>query len=116
MIEYKLGQELWIELFGYGRTAGRLLKVTKIGRKWVSLGDDRHPDQFRVEIGEVRVDGGGYGCAGRLWNTEQECDDNRTLEKGWEQLMLNLRYLGGAPKGLTLEKLLEVKKLLGFDP
>ena len=112
MITYTVGQELWYEP-GHTHTGlGRVVRVQKVGRKWVTLGDHWFPDRYRVKVDEVAVDGGDYSSPGRLWNSKQECREYRELEREWKALRNALTR--DMPESLTLESLNEAKRLLGL--
>jgi hypothetical protein len=118
-IDYKVGMKLWFQPNGYSRSdgPGHYLVVTKVGRKWVSLGDSDRPqwsDRYRVEVGEVAVDGNNYSSPGNVWATKEECEKASLLSKEWSEFARKLTYQS-VPDGLTIEALQQVKTLLGIS-
>lgn len=113
MIEYKLGLMLWYEPTDLRHSTGFPLKVTKVGRKWVDLGDDRYPQRYRVAIGQVAVDGGQYSSPGRVWLSQSECLVRRDLEKQWRDVAHEM-LRSQPPAGLMPEHMREAKRLLGI--
>jgi hypothetical protein len=116
-IDYKVGMKLWFQPYEARREQGRYFEVTKVGRKWVSLGDPDRPQwgaRYRVEIGQRQVDGENYSSPGSVWATKEECEEASLLSKEWSEFARKLTYQS-VPDGLTIEALQQVKILLGIS-
>lgn len=110
-----VGQKLYIV---YDRNVSRngteFLVVTKIGNKWATL---QHPDRTwatseRVDLEDMRLDGGQYSSPGKAYLSEQHYKTEMELNEAWRAFQQSLSY-SQAPKGLTIEKLEQIKVLLG---
>lgn len=81
----QVGQKVWIECTDYGRKGEvRESEITKIGRKYVYVGD------MRFYIDTMQEDAGVYASNRRLWLSKQDYEDNRELDKNFWELKRRL--------------------------
>lgn len=107
MIEYKVGQTLWYYPSHYANSRkGFEVTVESVGRKWVRLSSG-----MRVEKSSRVVDGGEYSSPGELWLDEEEHQKHQELSSTWRAFLAGMSW-HQLPKGLTLEKIEAMKKLL----
>jgi hypothetical protein len=113
MIEYKVGAQVWF-VPRYGGP-GQELTVTKVARKWVTLGNGRHIDRYRVELGSDQVDGGEFSSPGKVWESREVWDAHNKLEQVWDATMeeLRKRYYR-LPEGVSVEHIQQIRRILGY--
>ena len=59
-------------------------QVTKIGRRWITVGTTFGSIRFDAETGQI--DGGQYMPPGRVWASEQEYLESTEAHQAWGQL------------------------------
>ena len=91
--------------------------VTKVGRKWVEYQLDgsgwRNPDD-RFDAETMRMDGGHYASPGVVYLSEDDYKSATELSKAWLSFVWGLEK-GRAPDGMTMEKLGQIKSILGME-
>lgn len=98
-MKYVVGQEVWLK-FPYN--PARVAKVTKVGRKWVTIDDAYRVLQGAATIADLDV---------RIFCSRAEIDSYQSLWNEWCSFRKNLPIR--PPASLTLEALQQVQKLLG---
>lgn len=115
MLGVKKGQKVWLESSAY-REKGRVLTVDKVGRRWITFVEDTHIHVDRdSDVAYERKTGDTYR-RGKIWVSEEEACAAKALFAQW----LNFcSTLGSAkykpPRGMTLERLVEARKILGME-
>lgn len=108
-MKLEVGQKLWFVPGTYSNARGREVVVVHIGRKWAELADSN-----RVEIETLKVDGGKYGYLGQCYLTRQEHEKSEALRREWSDFCHALSGWTRPPEGMTREKIVEARKLLGI--
>jgi len=102
----KVGQELYC-VWRY-RKVCMMVAITKIGRKWAEIGNDR------VCLDSMIIDGGpSYGTSGHAYLSKEEHDNEMALADAWQRFSKGVSY--SLPEGMTLPKLAKAAELLGID-
>lgn len=106
-----VGMTVWVV---YSRRHGDGVErtITKIGRKWAYT-DLRNQ---RFDINSWCIDGGDYVSTGEVYASEQAFKDHLALQKEWQSFHGIVRQLSwsNVPGGMTLEKIQQIKALLGM--
>lgn len=102
-----VGDKLYFVPFHLSYMMPRYVTVLKIGRKWAELDNGR-----RVDIATMTVDGKGYSSPGRCYKSEEEYTTSTKLAREWEVLRCRVSNQFGPPKGMTIEKISQIKGLL----
>lgn len=107
-IHYKVGQKLWLVTM----RGGRPVEVTKVGRKWVQLGD-----RLRVAVGSIKAEEPGYGGVGEVWISQEVHAAAQSaaadMEAAWEPLRKHFSAWH-PPPGTTFEQLTAIREILGL--
>ncbi len=84
---FHVGQVVLVALTGNSRGPVRLVerKVTKVGRKWVTLEHDTRFER-EGERGKFVLDGGDYSSPGRVYLSLQDYEDEEKLYTAWSLL------------------------------
>jgi len=98
-MDWQVGMEVWV-VPPYGRP--RAAKVTKIGRKWVTLDGGRE----RFEAETMHLDSGGFGSPGTVWLSEDEWKDHAARNDAWRKLKNSMPW--DVPKRITLDRINEL--------
>jgi len=106
--KYKVGQTLWFASHERHRRSG-LVKITSIGRKWLSL-----DNKERADKNTLIVDGGVYCSPGQCYLTQDEYFDKRDKENAWSQLWMKVNRSGyqKPPESITIESIRQAHDLL----
>ena len=91
---FYIGQKLWFVPSSRHRTEYEVT-VTKIGRKWITIGHDR------FDADSMWLDGGRYSSPGRVWLTRTDWEARKARDALWNTFwqMMNRQYR--APDHLT---------------
>ncbi len=108
---FQVGQTVWVRLFHPRLKTLHPYTITKIARKWVTLGDDT----YRFDLKTMELDGKGYSSPGRVYLSEEQYDQEVALGAAWDTLRTRARDNMTAPTGVTTERILQALKLLGLD-
>lgn len=111
-MQYVLRQTVWFVEDNNVRSQYEL-HVTKVARKWVSLSfepNSRHP-RWRVEQGEVDVDGG----RGTVYASKEAYEAKLRLDLAWWALEDDIKASWRRRKA-SLEDIKQARVLLGLDP
>jgi hypothetical protein len=81
-----------------GDPTPRTETITKVGRKWITLGDDYRQARFDAET--MRIDGGTYSSPGMVYADKEDYLRTSLKEKLWKDF--RLRLPDAAPDHFTL--------------
>jgi hypothetical protein len=73
--------------------------ITKIGRKWITIGEGYKPYRFDAET--LFLDGGDYSSPGRVYASERDYLESTERQKAWGEFYRRLSY--ECPEHLTLD-------------
>ena len=59
--------------------------VVSVGRKWATLATEYHRE-YRLQIGQVWVDAGGYQSPGRIWESREAYESAVERDHAWRKL------------------------------
>ena len=104
------GQVVWY-VPNYGSTHSRNLTITKVGRKWAET-EDRH---LRIELGTTDVHETNYGLRGTVYESKELWERAARLQAAWDDLRLDTYRRRWRPAHMTLEAIVEVRRLLGLE-
>ena len=99
----KVGQKLW---YVPSRGASYEVEVTKVGRKWATVGEGFRPE--RIDLETWYADG---SSPGRCYLNQETYLQELELSKVWGRLQEAIRY-GTRPDGVTLDDIKQAMKLL----
>ena len=103
---YTVGQQLWYQPTQYG--SARLVTITKIGRKWLTVGLGLHVDKETLS-----ADGGEYMSPGQCYLSEADYHAKVNLDHQWAQLLRDIpRYT--RPAHITIDQIKQVRCVLGL--
>ena len=72
-----------------GKPQPRTAKITKVGRKWITLEDaDRYPTRFDAKT--HRIDGGQYSSPGRVYASKEEYRETTEKQDLWRNFCSRL--------------------------
>lgn len=116
---FELGQTIWIHF--YQRSLGVALSphtVTKIGRKWVTLGNGFRENAYRFDVDTLELDGGDYTSPGKVYLSEEAYHQETALMGAWKVFQDRIRFFGyqTTPKGLTLADIEAASNALKLKP
>lgn len=101
---YHVGQKLWC-VMDRNRRHEFEVEVTKVARKWVSIGkrygDGPPRDCGRFQIDGSHLDGGQWSSPGRVWPSKEAWETYRDLEKAWSDFRMNISRTYHMPEHLT---------------
>jgi hypothetical protein len=105
---YSVGQKLWY-VPTKRRGDPREVEITKVGRKWLSLDNDR-----RVAVDGLYADGGQYSSPGRAYISKEAWERETSLRKAWDMLSMEIDRTRRVPADVSVETIHQVRQLLGF--
>ena len=108
---FTVGQQLWYQPAHWGarETKGYLVTITKIGRKWLTVGRN-----LRVDKETLIADGGEYASPGGCYLSEADYYDAKNLDHQWAQLLHDIpRYT--RPAHITIDQIKQVRCVLGLS-
>jgi hypothetical protein len=91
-----------------GDPTPRTETITKVGRKWITLGDDYRQARFDAET--MRIDGGTYSSPGRVYANEEDYRSTTLKEKLWQDLYI--RLTSQAPDHFTVDDVKSIRSLV----
>lgn len=101
-VTLEVGQTLWY-VPNWGRHAqGHEVTVTKVARRWASLGRGWP----RIDKNTLWADGGDYGSPGRCYLSEAHYRESEALQALWRDF--SRRLSSTPPGGLTEARLREI--------
>ncbi len=107
---FKVGQRVY--RLTYNNLSGNLHPdiVTKVGRKWISLQNDR-----RFDAETLKMDGSntGYG-PGRVYLSAETYRDECALSQAWNEVRSLVAGSYSTPDGVTPEAINQALTLLGL--
>lgn len=101
-----VGQTLW---WVPGRGTPSEVTVAGVGRKWAQL--DNHK---RIDVVTLEADGAGYTSPGRCYRDRSVYEAGVHLAREWADLRKAVSGSYIARPGVTVEQIVQAKKLLGF--
>jgi hypothetical protein len=108
-MDFQVGQTV-IFVGAHRHNAGaKEMKITKIGRKWLSL-----ENGYRVDRETLAADGAGYVSPGRAYVTREEYEAKLALENEWEGLCKVIRS-SYSPTTSNIQAVREAKRLLNIE-
>lgn len=110
MSAYKVGQELYYEPFDARDRNNRMVRIIKIGRKWLEL--DGTWSKMRADIETLLVDGGKYSPPGQCYLSREARETEVLLLKGWRDLAKQIDGARTVPDGVTFEDIGKARELL----
>lgn len=113
--KFEVGMSFFYRPNGRKDDAGSIVKITKIGSRWITLSNtlriDRTSDQWR------HVDGGIYSSPGVLWYNEQEyleCMMVKRIIRAIER-KFQFTYSPSSVLNVSLDNAKQAAKLLGVE-
>ena len=88
----KIGRELWAVQTMNGKPRGFVVKVTKVGRKWITLDNG-----WRCDRVTGIVDGGAYSPPGKVYATKQFWLDELENKRVWDIFCAGVRNIATPP-------------------
>jgi hypothetical protein len=83
-----------------GEPKPRNAKVSKVGRRWITLDDPAHPPT-RFDAETHRIDGRGYTSCGKVYVDEEAYRATTLMEQMWKDLRSRMPWT--APKHFTCD-------------
>ena len=103
-----VGCELWyVPNSRHGGGQGKVA-VVKVGRKWAALDNGE-----RIDKDEWYVDGKGYSSPGACYASQADYEEQTEIGQAWIKFCRDFNY--SKPAGLTLERLAQIRSLLGME-
>jgi hypothetical protein len=109
----KAGDAVWFVPREKYNGPPRELTVTKVGRKWATLGEGWR--SMRADLVTWDVDGGEYSSPGQLYALEDEWQTEKKLEEHWSVFLRWVSRRYRRPKHLTATQIEEVFAVLRGD-
>ncbi|MEY2875887.1 MAG: hypothetical protein RLZZ373_3258 [Pseudomonadota bacterium] len=110
---FEVGQKLQFVRRGFHKTP-EVVTISKVGRLWVTVSGSSAALRFALRDPEMQVgEAGSEHCYGRCYRTVREHTDFVELERAWTRLNRDTSY-AGRPADMTLEKIAEIRQLLGL--
>lgn len=106
-INFKVGQELYVPRKAVGFKSPYPVTITKIGKRWLSLSNNH-----RADIDTLSVDGGAYSSPAICYLSIEAIKGDSLLKSAWDDFKLDVYHHGGIPEGLTVEAIVQMRKLL----
>lgn len=111
-MKYELGQTMWYVPF-YG--APGLVTVTKVGHKWVELGNPERPRlwcQVGTDSEVVRPQEKGRSSPGTIWASKEVWEAHVASQVEWVKLRKDMGTDAFASTGASVEDIAAARKLL----
>lgn len=109
--DWKVGDTLYlVPTYRAGRA--ETLPITKIGRKWLTVGKDYHT--VRVDKQTLAVEGGGYATKYVAYRSQWDYLDQMARREYWVKFW---RGISGStpPAHLTMEDIVRIARECGVD-
>lgn len=111
----KVGDKLWRVLANHRHIDGPgvEVEVTKVGRKWATIGQGYQP--YRIDLETWSIDGGDHSSPGRCYASQETYRESIRLQDAWRKLMsfMSSTY-GNVPPGIDLAWIEAVHEKLGI--
>ncbi len=109
--EFHVGQVVFV-VYNKNRSGGGTceLSVTKIGRKWVTIGAGWREERFDPRT--MMLDGKEYDSHGKVWLYKEEWERDSVDGKAWDEFRRNIPY--ARPHGVNAEAVATIKRILGM--
>ena len=108
MAKYYVGQKLWLNPKHGRREHGREVEVKIVGRKWITLDDNRC---FLATSGLPAM-ASSYDW--QVFESEEHATRYRRIRNNWSALAQHFRHMP-MPADMTTERIVAAAKLLGID-
>jgi len=102
----KVGQKLW---YVPRRSAPYEVEVTKVGRKWATVGEGYRAE--RIDLETWYADGRGYSSPGRCYLSQEDYVTELDLSRLWAHLQREIQY-SRCPGGVTINDIKQAMELL----
>jgi hypothetical protein len=114
---FSVGQTVFVARSQHGRgmpapEALDEVKITKLGRRWISLVSDRGWPAGRFDATTRALDGEGYSSPGSVWTSREEYTEHLTKITLWAEIRTTLNGIYGAPNWLSVSDMQTIKRLL----
>jgi hypothetical protein len=106
-MEFKVGQSLWFAPSARWAGAPRSVVISKVGRKWITLGDEG-----RMDPETMRMDGEGFSSPGRCYLTRQDWEDAVARRDAWDRVWKMIYNQHSVPAHLTRAAIDKIEMLL----
>lgn len=100
------GQKLWWVYSSNRRGQPREVTITKVGRKWAQLDNDK-----RIDLETLVADAGQYSPSGCCYLSREEYEQAEALAKAWSNLKRDLQY-ARRPDGVTIGDIEAARQML----
>lgn len=104
--------QVGMEVFVVYRMTQTIKVITNVGNKWVYFGDESLIRRFDKET--WKIDNGRYASPGDVYPSEQYYNEECELNNAWDELITSIRCIR-MPKDMTVEKIKEIRKIMGID-
>ena len=110
----QVGQKLWYVPHRHHRRGEPYeVEVTKVGRKWATVGEGWR--QERIDLETMQADGKGYSSPGTCYLSREHYETEQERLAAWSQLTKALQY-SRCPAGVTTEGIKQAMQLLKVSP
>jgi hypothetical protein len=109
----KVGDVVWFVPRQKYNGAPRELTVTKVGRKWATIGEGWR--RMRADVGSWAVDGGNYSGPGDLYTSEAAWREESEISAQWDLLRRWIERRYQRPEHLTAAQIADVFAVLRGD-
>lgn len=109
----KVGQKLYLvsSEHGWRGSSPEFITLTGVGKKWATF--ERYGRKEKVHLEELYIDGKEYSSPGQCWLSKKEYIAYLEAKEAWGKLHRRIGH--NIPDGVTLEKINQARKILGFD-
>lgn len=104
--KYKVGQTLYFAHSDRRNGPPHEVTITKVGRKWLHLSDNRC-----VDI-ETLIEKSEYGNPGKCYESKDHYESLIERNLAWSQLRASFASRYEPPKGVTVENIKQARRLL----
>jgi hypothetical protein len=108
--QFHVGQILWYVPADMRWSKPREVTITKIGRKWITLGNFG-----RIDIKTLHVDAGAYSSPGRCYLSQEDYETERSADAAWHELREAIGRLYRRPSNLPISAIRQAAALLGIE-
>lgn len=98
--EWKVGATVYVVPDDLRWRNPATLTVSKVGRKYATLGEGYNPLRADLETGRIGDNSFSYGKA---WPSKEAYEDNKRLQDAWNNLRKSIDNKRQAPDGVTKE-------------
>lgn len=105
--KFEVGQELFqVFINNRSKHEPRYIKITKIGRKWVYVGEDWRETRFDPKT--MIEDAKGYSPNSRFYFSEADYREEKLKREIWSEFLKEYRFGKNPPKNLSAKRLREI--------